>query len=189
MASPEFTVPHRFKIGFVWASIAVTVLLVAYQYNKRAGYWERHINNAMQPMMVSPTPTLSADLEALFEVEKRANDTRPVLYHFWATWCAPCRAEIPTLNALQKRFGDSLRVVTISADQSKDDVLRFFSQSPPRFEVLWDKSQKLSDTWGVQKFPESFVISADLARVYRFSGPRDWNSPEAIDYLNGILKS
>jgi thiol-disulfide isomerase/thioredoxin len=187
MAGPEFHVPHRFKIGFVWASIIVTVALLAYQYDKRASYWGRHVTNAMQPMAISPTPVLTGELEHLFRVDQPGPDTRAVLYHFWATWCAPCRAEIPTLNAMQKRFERELRVVTISADENKDDVLRFFANSQPQFQVLWDKSQKVSDAWGVQKFPESFLVTSD-GRAFRFTGPRDWASPEAIDYLGGLLR-
>jgi thiol-disulfide isomerase/thioredoxin len=185
MSRADFHVPYWFKIVFVWASIVTTLALVVYQFEKRASYWQRHVANAMQPLETASIPALSADLVSLFEA-RSIDRSEPTLYHFWATWCAPCRTEIPTLNALQKHFEGQLKVITISADENKDDVLKFFSNSSPQFVVLWDKSQKVSDQWGVQKYPESFLVSRD-GRVLRFAGARDWSSPEAIEYLTRLL--
>jgi thiol-disulfide isomerase/thioredoxin len=161
--------------------------LMVYQYDKRAGYWGRHVENAMQPVTISPAPSLAEKLEPLFHEANPVQKKPYTLYHFWATWCAPCRAEIPTLNALQKRFGNDLQVVTISADENKEDVLRFFAEHAPPFQVLWDQSQKVSQAWGVQKFPESFLVGPDGKTAIRFSGARDWSSREAVDYLNRLF--
>jgi thiol-disulfide isomerase/thioredoxin len=110
-----------------------------------------------------------------------------VIYHFWATWCTPCRAEIPTLNELQKRFGSSLKVVTIAVDENKDDIFRFFGNSSPDFQVLWDQSQTIATQWGIEKYPETFFALPSEKQLIKFSGPRDWNSPEAIDYFSRVL--
>lgn len=187
MPPPEFRVPHRFKIVFVWASVAVTLALVVYLYNKRVNYWERHVENTMQPIVISPVPVLSTELDSIFEANRLANKTPFTLYHFWATWCAPCRAEIPTLNALQKKFGDKLTIITISVDETKEDVQKFFANRAPQFQVLWDKSQKVAGQWGVQKYPESFLVSSDYKNAVRFSGARDWSSPEVADFFSKLI--
>lgn len=184
MSRTDFIVPHTFKIMFVWASIAVTLGLVVYQYEKRSNYWERHITNTMQPVASSVVPSMGNELESLYASVPSLEG--PVLYHFWATWCAPCRTEIPTLNALQRKFEGRLKVVTISADENKDDVLRFFAKSAPQFAVLWDKSQKMPEKWGVHKYPESFLVQKN-GKVLRFMGARDWSSREAADFLNAVL--
>lgn len=190
MESSEFHVPHAFKIAFVWVSIAAIFLLVAYQFDKRMSYWQRHVRNVMQPVEISAKPDLNKGLEMLFSGQgsaSQAEDSRSVLYHFWATWCAPCRAEIPTLNELQKRFASSLRVVAIAVDENKEDVIRFFADQSPQFQVLWDQSRLVSEQWDVQKYPETFLLISKEKPMLMFSGPRDWNSPEAVEYFSHIL--
>lgn len=190
MRSKEFIVSHRFKIVFVWISILTTLSLGFYQLNKRTKYWNRHVLNIMQPVSISPSHKINVPLEALFPGRIpgfNANDSSLVLYHFWATWCAPCRAEIPTLNGLQRHFGSKLKIITIAVDENKDDISRFFAGTSPQFEVLWDQEQKVSFDFGVQKFPETFLLLRDSNQMLRFSGARDWNSQEAIDYFQQIL--
>lgn len=190
MQSPEFHVSHRFKIVFVWISIFATCSLAAYQFDKRSKYWKLHVSNVMQPMTISPVHALEPGLATLFAGQLpnvKTQEAPFVLFHFWATWCAPCRAEIPTLNELQRRLGSSVKVVAIAADENKDDVVRFFANASPQFEVVWDQSQKVSQSWRVEKYPETFLFSRASNRMVRFSGPRDWSSPESMDYFAQVF--
>ena len=189
MENTEFKVPHLFKTLFVWISIALIASLLVYQFSKRAVYWQRHVQNVMRPLVTSLEPNTRFELESLFSpvVKSTSHDSLPVLYHFWATWCAPCRAEIPTLDALSKKFGSRLKIVAVTVDENKEDVVRFFGSTVPAFQVLWDKSQLVADQWGVQKYPETFLMIPGGKTPFKFSGPRDWNSPEAIDYVSRVI--
>jgi thiol-disulfide isomerase/thioredoxin len=187
MESSAFKVPHRLKVIFVWFSIAAVLFLVGYQFKKRASYMRLHVQNLMQAEAVARRPAIDERLPLIFPSLRQSDDKRPVLYHFWATWCAPCRSEIPTLQELQKHFKGQLRVVTIAVDENKEDVLRFFGGVSPSFEVLWDQSQVVSELWGVQKFPESFFVAPGSERMIRFAGARQWNEPEVVNYVASLI--
>ena len=189
MENLEFKVPYRFKVVFVWLSLVMVASLITYQANKRLSYWQRHVLNVMQPEEISIQLDTTLNLTSLFEegpVDSIDGDEGPVLYHFWATWCVPCRAEIPTLDAFQKKFKSKLRVVAIAVDENKEDIVRFFGSTTPEFQVLWDKEQLVAERWGVQKYPETFLLIPGSKPV-GFSGARDWNSSEAIDFVSRIV--
>ena len=112
-----------------------------------------------------------------------------VLLNFWATWCAPCRDEMPSLDALQKaRGGDRFAVVTVASGRNTPAAIdRFFQEAGvtdlPR---LTDPTMGLARALGVLAMPVSVLIDADGNEVARMTGDADWASPAAqalIDQL------
>ena len=81
-----------------------------------------------------------------------------VFVNFWATWCAPCRDEMPSMEMLNRKLGQKMKMVAVTVDQDWNEVDRFFGQTQPTFDVLWDKDKKYFKKYGVFKFPESFLI-------------------------------
>ena len=102
---------------------------------------------------------------------------RPVLLHFWATWCAPCRQELPSLLQLA-RSEPNLRVVALSLDSDWPVVRAFFSGAVPP-EVFRDPSQTLIGSYGVNALPDSFLITGSGTAVLRFRGARVWHGEAA----------
>ncbi len=101
---------------------------------------------------------------------------RPVLLHFWATWCPPCRAELPSLLQLAEQ--DEVYVLAVSLDTSWAEVRTFFEGPPPKTVVL-AQTPTVSDAFSVPRLPETlFIDSAGRIRL-RFVGERDWTK-EAI---------
>lgn len=108
---------------------------------------------------------------------------KPVLINLWATWCAPCVAELPQLDALAK---GGLRVVTISQDldTSAPKVPGFLKQKgAPDLEPWLDTDNELSTQYGVQNLPTSILYDGARREVWRVSGPRDWASAETAKAL------
>lgn len=105
----------------------------------------------------------------------------PLVLHFWATWCAPCRTELPTLLELAKssqRDGRP-RVVLVSVDENWEPVRHFFDgQVPP--EVLLDGSGRLKAAFDVRTFPETYLLRAGGTLEARVRGPRDWSPPLSL---------
>lgn len=85
-----------------------------------------------------------------------------VIVHFFATWCEPCREELPALNRLAERSNGTIWVLAISVDEPDDRVERFFRATPVRFPVLLDRDRAVAKSWNVTTLPSSFVLDADL---------------------------
>ncbi|MGK4008347.1 TlpA disulfide reductase family protein [Sorangium sp. So ce1036] len=105
---------------------------------------------------------------------------RPVLLHFWATWCAPCRAELPRLLELGRELEEAgrLKLVAVSVDESWEVVRAFFGgEVPPG--VVRAGAPAVQRRFGVSTLPDTFLVEEDGMMALRFTGARDWRAPEA----------
>ena len=109
---------------------------------------------------------------------------RPVLLNFWATWCAPCVEEMPSLETLASQVGKDAVVLAVSVDDDWAAVRRFFPKGTP-ISVVWDESKEVPKKFGTEKFPETFLIDAEGKLRYYFINKRKWDSGEALDCLLG----
>ncbi|MCC6898733.1 MAG: TlpA family protein disulfide reductase [Polyangiaceae bacterium] len=102
-----------------------------------------------------------------------------VIVHFWATWCAPCRTELPTLLELAREPPGRRRVVVVlvSVDESWATVRHYFGDSVP-VEVVRDATGALQSAYGVTTLPDTYVLERG-SFVARMQGPRDWRSAAA----------
>ncbi|WP_437841637.1 TlpA family protein disulfide reductase [Sorangium sp. So ce1153] len=103
-----------------------------------------------------------------------------VLLHVWATWCGPCRAELPALLDLGRELqrDGKLKLVAVSVDESWDVVRAFFDGEVPP-EVVRAGSPALARRLGVSALPDTFLVRPDGSMALRFTGARDWSAPEA----------
>ena len=113
-----------------------------------------------------------------------------VLLNFWATWCPPCREEIPSMMKLNKLMaGKPLQMVCVSVDEGgKQAVTEFFKNSGFSLPAYTDPSGQASKTYGITGVPETFVIDKNGMIVKKVIGGLDWNSPEVITFLEGLMK-
>lgn len=112
-----------------------------------------------------------------------------VLVNFWATWCAPCRKEMPGMEALYQRFkGRGLVVLAVSVDDgSKERVKAFVEKYRLSFPVALDPDSKVSDLFEVAGLPASYLIDPQGKLLGHVTGIRDWNSPEAVTLVEAML--
>jgi peroxiredoxin len=85
-----------------------------------------------------------------------------VLVHFFATWCEPCREELPALNRLAMRAGDTVKVLAIAVADADQRVQRFLAATPVDFPVLLDRDRAVAKAWTVTTLPTTFVLDASL---------------------------
>ncbi len=86
---------------------------------------------------------------------------KPVFLNFWATWCGPCRFEMPEIQALHERTGDKLVVVAVDQDESSSDVVNFFEELGLTFTAVIDKGNKVSNKYRLFGLPSTFIIDAE----------------------------
>lgn len=132
---------------------------------------------------------LSGELVSLKSFRGKA-----VLLNFWATWCAPCREEMPSLNALYKRYKDQGFVVLgVSVDEndgdvgSKQTIESFLKIIPVDFPILLDPKQSLATTYETFRIPQSFFIDPEGRVVGKVSGPQDYEAPVFAKKVERIL--
>jgi len=85
------------------------------------------------------------------------------LVHFFATWCAPCRGELPALNRLAARANGSVKVFAISVAEVDLRVRRFIQTVPVDFSILLDRDRAVAKAWKVSTLPTTFVLDTDLS--------------------------
>jgi thiol-disulfide isomerase/thioredoxin len=97
-----------------------------------------------------------------------------VLLNFWATWCGPCRAEIPDLVDLQKRYPDKLEIIALATDEDEaDEVRRFVLQSGINYRVAMTSDKVRRDYGGIAALPTSFVIDSQGRILQKHVGLND----------------
>jgi thiol-disulfide isomerase/thioredoxin len=107
-----------------------------------------------------------------------------VFLNFWATWCPPCREEMPAMERLNTVFeGQDFVMLAVNVEKDIETVRAFLAQSPHSFTVLLDQQATVQNRYGVFRFPETFLLDKDGRLVERFLGARDWSS---VDFMRRI---
>ena len=109
---------------------------------------------------------------------------KPVLVNIWATWCAPCVKELPTLQAISKRKG-SPRIIAVSQDMApRSSVDAFLDQHKlGDLEVWQDPKMELSSAAGAEVLPTTILYNSEGREVWRYVGDLDWTGEEAAKLL------
>jgi peroxiredoxin len=116
----------------------------------------------LQPWTQVQQPTFTLPNTAGTPVALDTERGQIVLVHFFATWCEPCREELPALNRLTARADGKVKVIAISVAESDLGVRRFFETLPVDFPVLLDRDRAVAKAWKVSSLPTTFVLDADL---------------------------
>lgn len=113
-----------------------------------------------------------------------------VLLNFWATWCGPCRVEMPSMERVYQDLKDEgFAILAISSDPQGSIVTRpFVASQGLTFPILHDSDYRVSGSYGVRTLPMSFLIDRNGTLTQRVFGARDWNSAEAREVIRGLLR-
>jgi peroxiredoxin len=111
-----------------------------------------------------------------------------VFLNFWATWCPPCRAEIPSMERLNEVLSSKdFVMIAVNVDENIKDLEAFVKETPHSFTVLSDADGKIQNLYKVFKFPETFVIDRQGRIAEHIVGARDWSSTEALKFFNAQI--
>lgn len=168
--------------GFI-AVIGLALLLTACDSSPQKG-----AAPVVQPDAVAPDFSL-ADLSGN-SVSLSDYRGKVVIVNFWASWCPPCLAEMPSMETLYRTLkDDGLVLLAVNTEANgRKTVAGFLERNPHTFPVLLDDEGAVQQLYGVFKLPESFVIRKDGTIDDKIIGAIDWAHPEVITYFRQLLE-
>jgi cytochrome c biogenesis protein CcmG, thiol:disulfide interchange protein DsbE len=110
---------------------------------------------------------------------------RVVVLNLWASWCAPCIEELPSLLALQKQMPE-LVIVAVSMDQDPDVYNRFLLKNHVNLVTVRDEEQRVNALYGTAQIPETYIIDRQGVLRRKFVSAQNWTSPEITSYLSKL---
>lgn len=114
-----------------------------------------------------------------------------VLINFWATWCGPCRAEMPSMEALYQTYArKDFEILAISIDMVEDaPIQEFIDGLSLTFPVLLDKELKVNNLYQVRVVPTSILVDRKGIISHRLLGAKDWFDPDAMLFVENLIKA
>ncbi|HEY8244263.1 MAG: TlpA family protein disulfide reductase [Vicinamibacteria bacterium] len=132
-------------------------------------------------------PLVLRDLDGR-EVRLDAYRGRTVIVNFWATWCAPCVEEMPSLMRLRDKFASrGLEVIAVNFQENAARIKPFMQRYGLEMPVVRDHDGSARTSWGVNVFPSSFVIGPDQKVAFVVVGEADWSGPPIEPRIRSIL--
>ena len=112
-----------------------------------------------------------------------------VFLNFWATWCGPCRAEMPSMQALYDRYKDKgLEILAVNCGEEAEQVVAFMKNNKLLFPSVLDRDNKVSMAYGIQAIPASYLIDREGNIIARVTGSINWDTPKIHAVMEHLLK-
>ncbi len=128
-----------------------------------------------------PLKTLKGEEASLQELKGKI-----LFLNFWATWCGPCRREMPDIEKMEQELASEGLVVALISDDSAQDVQAYLEKTPFRFRFLLDPENELAFKLGVDVLPTTLIVDRQGRAALAHVGAYDWDSPQAIEELRRL---
>jgi len=174
-------------------SAALTTWLCAVSFGLIAAAWSVAAQDQNKKFIVHEAPKATAE----FQFEDAGGRFRSlvdfhgkiILLNIWATWCVPCRKEMPTLERLHAALGGpDFEVVALSIDRSTDAIRKFFAEiGIQKLAIYRDSSAKAMRQLGVVGLPTTLLIDREGLEIGRLIGPAEWDAPEIAEFVGCVI--
>jgi peroxiredoxin len=142
----------------------------------------------LKPWAGGPAPAL-----ALKDLDGRSHQLsdyrgKVILVNFWATWCGPCRDEMPSIQELKDKLaGKPFVVLAVNLDEPESRIWKFLSQMKLDFTILLDPERKAARAWGARILPATYVIGPDGKIRYSLVGEINWGHEQVVSRISELL--
>lgn len=144
---------------------------------------QRAATAELQRWTANRLPTFSLPDSAGADITLESARGHAVLVHFFATWCEPCREELPALNRLAARSNGDMKVLAIAVADADRSVQHFLETTPVDFPVLLDRDRTVAKAWNVSTLPTSFVLDANLRPVFVVETDYAWDAIDPVTLI------
>lgn len=112
-----------------------------------------------------------------------------VVINFWATWCPPCRREMPSMNRMWQKIKDKgVQILAVDVGEDADTIFEFLGSYPVAFPLLMDSDGSVVKQYPVTGLPTTYIINPAGEVVYRAVGSREWDDPALYEQLLQLHK-
>lgn len=134
-----------------------------------------------------PAPPLQlADMDGK-TIDLATRKGKWVIVHFWASWCGPCRKELPTLQRMSEQVPSTqVELIMVNTAESDEQVFAFLPTLAPDLNTYMDRDGRVTDAWQPRGLPSSFIVDPAGKLRYLVLGGRDWDSPRYIKFLRAL---
>ena len=110
-----------------------------------------------------------------------------VFVHFWASWCGPCRREMPSIQKMTDMLADSgIEFLLVNTAETEDEVFTFLGIVAPDLMPLMDLDGQVTEVWQPRGLPATYLVNPDGRIQYQALGGREWEQPAFLDFLRGL---
>jgi thiol-disulfide isomerase/thioredoxin len=111
-----------------------------------------------------------------------------LVLNFWASWCAPCIQEMPSLDQFARQFaGKGVTVLAISVDTNEQKYRELLNRAKPAFLTARDPTADIAARYGTFLYPETYIIDQSGKVLYKEANARDWSDPAFLNYFQSLL--
>jgi peroxiredoxin len=190
----DFRLPIWLKILILAAVVAMaSVGYLMSQWQTRQQLSEHRIEPADADEIAQRKPVQDFILTDVSGATKKLSDFRGnvVILSFWASWCGPCLAELPTFAEIENKFHDKgLRVLPVNVDDGdagREFAKEFWPKKGIKFPSYYDTTKDLANQFEVDMLPSSFVIDRQGRLVFSSAGASDWSSADTQALIESVL--
>jgi len=163
------------------APVILSLCLLAFPWIAAAGELLRYEDQSTPPAL--SLPDLSGQLQRLDDYRGQV-----VLVNFWATWCPPCLAEMPSMQRLSETMaGRPFQILAVNTEESKSKVWKFRKVLNISFPTPLDGSGEVTRAWGVEVFPTSYLIDAGGHIRYVAYGALEWDAADVVRVIETLM--
>ncbi len=132
-------------------------------------------------------PLVRNDIEGR-TVDLKSMRGRVLVVNFWATWCEPCRDEMPALQRLRDRFaGKAVEVITVNFGESPEKIAQFMAREKLALPVIVDTQKETANDWGVRGLPTTFLVDASGRVRYSVFGQLEWDDGPSLALVDKLV--
>jgi len=112
-----------------------------------------------------------------------------VFVHFWASWCGPCRKEMPAIQRMWKQLeAEGLKIALINTAENEDTVFSFLAIHAPDIRPLMDRDGQITEHWKPRGLPATYLVDKNGMVRYQALGGRPWDKPEYLHFLRQLVQ-
>ena len=179
---------HTAALPGAWRGLAVVVVwaLLSPTLSPAAPAGAARLDEPSRPVAALDFAAMTLDGKSVRMSELKG---KVVFLNFWATWCVPCKAEMPAMERVHQELrGQPFRMLAVNLQEEPAAIRKFVEELGLTFDVVLDPTGEITQSYGVNNLPLTFLIDKRSKIVARALGERPWHQPSYMSYLRGLLQ-